>query len=70
MRLAGQHERQQIALLWAINGAFSVLGSTLAVVISMQWGFTWALLIGAALYGLLALVTFLLAPRVQAQAVP
>ncbi len=32
MRLAGagERQRQQIALLWAINGAFSVLGSTLA----------------------------------------
>jgi hypothetical protein len=53
-------ERQQIALLWAVNGAFSVLGSTLAVVISMLWGFKWALLAGAGFYLLLAVVATLL----------
>ena len=42
--------REQIATLWALNGAFSVLGSTLAVALSMTWGFSWALLAGAALY--------------------
>jgi hypothetical protein len=68
MRLAGQ-ERQQIALLWAINGAFSVFGSTLAVVISMQWGFGLALLLGALLYGALALVTFLLSSKPTRQVV-
>ncbi len=59
MRLAGE-ERQQVALLWAINGAFSVLGSTLAMLLSMQWGFTVALLLGAALYAALAAVTVIL----------
>ncbi len=61
MRLAGAGataQRQQIALLWAINGAFSVLGSTLAVVISMLWGFHWALLIGAGCYLLLIAVAW------------
>jgi hypothetical protein len=53
MRLAGQI-RQRVALLWAVNGVFSVLGSVLAVVISMTWGFSWALLIGALLYLALA----------------
>lgn len=53
MRLAGQ-VRQRAALLWAVNGVFSVLGSVLAVVISMTWGFSWALLTGALLYLTLA----------------
>ena len=53
MRLA-REGRQQVALLWAINGAFSVLGSTGAMVISMLWGFKWALLVGALAYLLLA----------------
>ncbi|MFQ5812533.1 MAG: hypothetical protein ACE5I2_05010 [Anaerolineae bacterium] len=52
MRLAAQY-RQRVALLWALNGAFSVLGSTLAVVVSMTWGFSWALATGAGLYLLL-----------------
>ncbi len=60
MRLA-DHGRQQVALLWAVNGAFSVLGSTLAMVLSMLWGFKWALLLGAVLYLGLAL----LAPRLK-----
>mgnify|MGYP000114954797 CR=1 FL=1 len=53
LRLAGQY-RQRVALLWAINGAFSVLGSALAVVLSMTSGFSWALTGGAVLYLLLA----------------
>jgi predicted membrane-bound spermidine synthase len=56
----GSEGRQQVALLWAINGAFSVLGSALAMVISMQWGFKWALLTGAGLYLLLAVVAWLM----------
>jgi len=59
LRMGGDGQRQ-VALLWAINGAFSVLGSTLAMVISMQWGFKWALLTGAGLYLLLAAVAWLL----------
>ena len=59
MRLAGEERQGEapghtIALLWAINGAFSVLGSTGAMVISMLWGFKWALLAGALAYLLLA----------------
>lgn len=53
MRAAGRF-RQRIALLWAVNGVFSVLGSVLSVVISMTWGFSWALLLGACLYLALA----------------
>jgi spermidine synthase len=49
MRRAGQI-RQRVALLWAVNGAFSVLGSVLAVVLSMTWGFGLALTVGALLY--------------------
>lgn len=52
LRLAARY-RQRVALLWALNGAFSVLGSTLAVVVSMTWGFGWALAMGAGSYLLL-----------------
>ncbi len=58
LRLAGE-SRQQIALLWAINGAFSVLGSTLAMVVSMLWGFKWALIAGAGAYLILAAAVWL-----------
>ena len=57
LRLAGLADSAQVPLLWAVNGAFSVLGSTLTVVISMSWGFNGALLAGATLYlGLAALL--------------
>lgn len=68
LRFASQG-RQRIALLWAINGAFSVLGSTLAIVISMTWGFKFALLTGAGFYLLLAVVAFaLMRPKVPVKA--
>jgi SAM-dependent methyltransferase len=56
LRLAGERFPARVPLLWAVNGAFAVLGSTLAVVISMQWGFSWALLAGAGLYLLVSLL--------------
>jgi len=52
MRLACQYQ-QGVASLWALNGALSVLGSTLAVVLSMTWGFSRALAMSAGLYLLL-----------------
>jgi len=66
LRMAAADE-SQIALLWAINGAFSVLGSTLALVISMQWGFSWALLSGAVAYLLMAGLVLV---RVRRRALP
>lgn len=56
IRRVGQQQRQ-VALIWALNGVFSVLGSTLALAISMTWGFGAALLMGAALYATLALLS-------------
>jgi len=55
MRVGGQVP-QRVALLWAVNGVFSVAGSVAAVVISMTWGFGWTLLAGALLYLALALL--------------
>lgn len=54
LRLAGEQHTRNVALLWALNGAFSVLGSTLAVVMAMTWGFRWAMLAGVAAYLCLA----------------
>jgi hypothetical protein len=53
LRIAGA-ERQRVALLWAVNGIFSVVGSALAVALSMTWGFSRALTLGAVSYLLLA----------------
>jgi hypothetical protein len=41
---------------WGMNGAFSVLGATLAVFIAMNWGFSATLSIAALVYGAAALV--------------
>ena len=38
-----------------MNGAFSVIGATLAVFIVMNWGFTVTLMAGAAVYMIAAL---------------
>jgi spermidine synthase len=38
------------ALLWGVNGAASVLGSALAMIIGLSWGFSGALFLGAAIY--------------------
>jgi hypothetical protein len=44
---------------WGVNGAASVLGSSVAVALAMLWGFDRTLLVGAGLY----LVTFALVAR-------
>lgn len=52
VRAAGAEHQELVAWGWALNGGASVLGSGLAVLISMTWGFSVAFLIGAAAYGL------------------
>ena len=43
-------ERAPTAWYWAINGAFSVISSVLAVVVAVFWGVTVTLLVGLAAY--------------------
>src|SRR4029079_2903396 len=50
MRLLARAQPDVVAWGWGINGAFSVVGATLAVVIAMNWGFSVTLLTGAAVY--------------------
>ncbi|MCL5734219.1 MAG: hypothetical protein M1274_01290 [Actinobacteria bacterium] len=49
------------AVLWGVNGAASVLGSALAMIIGISWGFSRALFLGAAIYVLVAVGLLLLA---------
>lgn len=63
LRLASGRPSHTLAALWGVNGVFSVLGSTLAMVMAMTWGFSWALLGGIAAYGALAVVVGLMARR-------
>jgi len=51
MRLLAGHRPEIIPWGWGLNGAFSVIGATLAVFIAMNWGFSTALLAGAVTYG-------------------
>ncbi|HEY1306540.1 MAG TPA: hypothetical protein VGF24_23460 [Vicinamibacterales bacterium] len=51
MRLLAGHRPEIIPWGWGLNGAFSVIGATLAIFIAMNWGFSTALLAGAATYG-------------------
>lgn len=60
LRLAQRDHAGEIPLLWGVNGVFSVLGSVLAVVIAMGWGFSRALALGAACYlGLFVLTAWM-----------
>jgi hypothetical protein len=50
MRLLAAQRPEIIPWGWGLNGAFSVIGATLAVFIAMNWGFSTALLAGGAVY--------------------
>lgn len=54
MRLLDKVRPEIVAWGWGMNGAFSVVGATLAVFIAMNWGFSVTLLIGALTYLLAA----------------
>lgn len=56
MRLLAERRPVLIPWGWGMNGAFSVVGATLAVFIAMNWGFSTTLLAAAAVYGVAALV--------------
>lgn len=50
MRLLDRVRPEIVAWGWGMNGAFSVVGATLAVFIAMNWGFSVTLSIGALTY--------------------
>jgi SAM-dependent methyltransferase len=52
LRRAGHEASGLVSWAWAVNGAASVFGSTLAVLISMTWGFTTTFLAGAVAYAI------------------
>jgi hypothetical protein len=52
VRLANQLGAGTVSWAWGLNGAASVVGSILAMALSMNVGFTLALLVGIAVYGL------------------
>jgi hypothetical protein len=56
IRLLSARRPELIPWVWAINGALSVVGATLAVFVAMNWGFSVTLLTGASCYVLAATV--------------
>jgi hypothetical protein len=50
VRLLVRRQPDLLPWAWAMNGALSVLGATLAVFIAMNWGFSVALLVGGLVY--------------------
>ncbi|MBK7259585.1 MAG: hypothetical protein IPI01_17645 [Ignavibacteriae bacterium] len=51
--LAGAGRERAIPRLYALSCSFGVLGSVLAILVSVVWGFTVAILVGLAAYGVL-----------------
>jgi hypothetical protein len=49
--LSVSHDRESIPWMWAINGATSVLGSVLALLVAIHAGFTDAVFLGVLCYG-------------------
>ncbi len=54
IRMLSARRPELIPWVWAMNGALSVVGATVAVFIAMNWGFSVTLLTGAACYVLAA----------------
>jgi hypothetical protein len=50
VRLLVRRQPDLLPWAWAMNGALSVLGATLAVFIAMNWGFSVTLLVGGLVY--------------------
>jgi len=62
VRLLSLRASAMVPWAWGMNGAFSVLGATLAIFIAMNWGFRTTLVAASTSY-LLGLAAFLLAAR-------
>jgi hypothetical protein len=59
LRLSGSRDPGVLPYLWGWNAVTSVLGSALAAILGMQFGFMVVLLVGAACYLLVMLAAFL-----------
>lgn len=59
MRLVKTHSPVHISWMWAISGAFSVLGSVLSVTIAILIGASWAMMLGILTYLIALGISFL-----------
>jgi hypothetical protein len=65
IRLIDRHGlRNNASVMWGVNGIASVLGSALSMVVGISIGFSWALVLGALLY-VLAAIVFLALPATK-----
>lgn len=60
LRLLGRRAPQMLPWAWGMNGAFSVVGATLAIFIAMNWGFQFTLAGASGIY-LIGLASLLMA---------
>jgi len=67
IRLLDRGARQLIPWAWAGNSCFTVIGSVLCVIVSMNWGYSSALTMAAACYLLATPAVFLLAGSINAR---
>lgn len=51
----GRKSQQSVPWAWAINGYMSVTGTSLAIILSVETGFSWVLFAAAGAYGIAAL---------------
>jgi spermidine synthase len=58
MRLLKAHRPERIPWMWAINGAFSVLGAVLAVALGIIYGSSLAMALGILVYGISLAISF------------
>jgi hypothetical protein len=66
MGLKAMHElnlSKGVAGVWGINGIFSVIGSTLSIVISIKFGFFFSIILGGSIYLLLGILTHIIFPK-------
>jgi len=50
MRLLKANRPEYVPWMWAVNGAFSVLGAVLAVILGIMYGSSTAMLLGILIY--------------------
>jgi MFS family permease len=65
----GEYPRQYVAWGWAVNGFASVVGSALATILAMTFGFDWVLFLGLLCYVLAVGAWFRLSSGVRPAAV-
>lgn len=56
LELAGRIDRRQVAVAWSVNGAMTVVGSVISVVLSLTLGFNAVLWFGAGTYSLATMI--------------